>query len=252
MGCDRPTNPPPPHSPPRPGHLPSYGEHCATQLADTHLAPASAPKTTSQHSPSSRRRERSPFACPPGWTRHIDPESCDAYYVHAARQRVSWTHPGLCLAVYNLVLEDLPPVWDVGIDTRGLYFVNHATQHTQRRIPAVLHSLSDESSTDSDHGDTHSLTSSLSDALDSLSGSASSMAGAVTHAIRSFGSRLWLPRLPSSPELPRHTTAPGWDRCEEEDASQMAPHSPYGAQTDSVLLHAVTVVSPVPERTFAV
>jgi hypothetical protein len=209
-------------------NLPTYHEHCAAQLADTNLtprglAPASSDTSNSPFSSPSRDSDghtseelhpSSPFVCPAGWQRYVDDGSGEPYYVHEGRQRVSWTHPGLCLAIYNIRLEELPPAWDVGIDVRGLYFVNHATQHTQRRVPCALSSLASEISSaiamsitdDSERRHSTgsaSLSPSLSDALDTLSLGASSVASAVSGVFRSLGNRLW----PQSPDLPRYHDA---------------------------------------------
>ena len=203
-------------SPPSPAQsLPTYHEHCAAQLAEVSPLPDTLRRnseggasTAADSGVASHSEAPSPFECPKGWQRHVDDSTGEPYYVHRQRQRVSWTHPGLCLAIYNIALEDLPPAWDVGIDVRGLYFVNHVTQHTQRRVPVVLSALTSELSSaiamsaigESERGENASLSSSLSDALDTLSLGASSVASAVSGALRSLGTKLW----PQSPDLPRY------------------------------------------------
>ena len=75
---------------------------------------------------------------PAGWEKHMCKESGNPYFVHNDTHRVTWTHPSLARELAGVLIERLPPDWDVDVDDDGVFFVNHLVEMATREPPAPL------------------------------------------------------------------------------------------------------------------
>lgn len=104
---------------------PSYADHVQRRTR-----PVSAPPR--EHEP-----EHAADRLPEGWRQHVA-EDGQSYYTHKATQRTSWLCPAHARAVYGIVIEDLPPLWEVQEDDYGIIYVHPRSKYATRVCPAPL------------------------------------------------------------------------------------------------------------------